>query len=158
MAKRTPGDATFREKCPFCRRIMDGVIALPPLGAHWRCEEHGVVTRKELDQPTRRLRKTKTLGDAFTLSCLDIIDEDPNLLLSGLPLFLEEEWPSILAMSESQRVKFWADRREVCRLELERRRGNPTRSVYWPWGTRDDDRKLSDVLPGSVVAAEWSVP
>lgn len=81
-------------------------------------------------------RKT-SLGEAWFVSGMAMVDEDPRLLESGLPVFLEEEAPIMAALDPAARATFWRGRLMALASERELRAADPKRTVFR--GTKDRD-------------------
>ena len=97
-------------------------------GVSYECPEHGRMSEAEAARPDRRRVDHPEHGPAFFLLRLELIDEDPNLLLSGAALFLEDEAPAMRKMG-SQLGVYWRARLKALEEERELRRANPKRTV-----------------------------
>ena len=76
-------------------------------------------------------RKVKTsLGSAFVLRNIELVDTIPQLLASGLALWIEEEWPFVVAKPPPERERAWARRLKDLAHEALLRAQNPGRTVY----------------------------
>lgn len=82
------------------------------------------LTRSELE-PLCERRKC-SLGECVVVSSILLIDERPEILASGLPVWLESEWASLIADPDC-RVARWNARREAMDEERELRRADDKR-------------------------------
>lgn len=79
--------------------------------------------------PRVRLRVKCSLGYANVIPYLEVLDEDPGILLSGLPFFLEEEWDALPRMNEPERQRVWERRATAVAEENNDRALDPKRRI-----------------------------
>ena len=76
-------------------------------------------------------RKKTSLGNCWVIKNIEVIDKVPALLESGLAIWLEDEWPNLLAMGDTQRQAWWKRRENALRTEAILRASEP-RTVHGP--------------------------
>lgn len=90
------------------------------------------MTRAETDQPTRVL-VTTSFGPCLVLNHLELVDEDPDILGSGLQVFTLEQYEKMKGLEPKERQRFWNMNLRALADEREKRRLDPGRTIYWPW-------------------------
>lgn len=94
----------------------------------YECGEHGIM--EDVDD----LRTIKTsLGNALVIKRLQQVDERPDILAAGLPVFLEAELAGLQDAAPADRTRLWKENERQMGHERAERAKNPARTIWWPW-------------------------
>lgn len=75
-----------------------------------------------VEQATRTHWKKKTsFGHCWIVTAMSVVDAVPELLASGLPVFLEWEWELMLTLEQPERLARWKAREKACAAEVKYR-------------------------------------
>lgn len=85
-----------------------------------------------IEEAKTKFRYVENRGGYWIVGNMAVLDEEPSILASLKPVFLEDEVPILATMPPDQRETFWRGR--VLALEGERalRAEDPGRTVYGP--------------------------
>lgn len=71
-----------------------------------------------------------SVGEAIVVEHMAAVDEHPDLLASGLAIWLRDELPALKALAPAQRVLAFAKRRTALDEERALRAKDPARTAY----------------------------
>ena len=77
------------------------------------------------------LRET-SLGPCWEVASLAVVDTNPDLLLSGYPIWLSDEMPGLRAASPEERSAAWTRRVNALAGERAWRAEDPKRTAHGP--------------------------
>ncbi len=76
-------------------------------------------------------RERTSLGDCWVLKTMDLVDEVPEILASGMPVWLEDEWTALLrTSSQDERRRTWQRRAKAVADEIAFRSIRPGWTIY----------------------------
>lgn len=114
----------YAPPCPACGTPMLSVGSRFHGG--WWCPEE----RKAVSDPTPQAAQRKcSLGIAWVVPYLAVLDQRPDLLASGLPFWTDEEWQALAAMPPAERQVAWNRRATATIKERQDRAADPKRRV-----------------------------
>lgn len=123
MARRAKKLVPWHVPCPRCGAGMQSVGSR--FYSAWRCAEHG-----EVSDPTLELAPTQcSLGYAWVLPYLSLVDERPEVLSSGLPFFLASEWALMPQLPPAERRVRWDRACRATIAEAQDRARDPKRTI-----------------------------
>ena len=85
-----------------------------------------------VEEAKTRFRYVESRGGYWIVGNMRVIDEEPAILESLKPVFLEDEVPILTAMTPAQRDTFWTGRVKALESERELRALDPGRNCYGP--------------------------
>lgn len=84
------------------------------------------------EEAKTKFRYVESRGGYWIVGNMIVLDEEPSILASLKPVFLEDEVPLLTAMPPDQRDTFWTGRVKALESERELRAADPGRTVYGP--------------------------
>jgi len=118
--------------CPRCGRDATGALVVDAQGTHaaMRCERCGCVPVSEV--PTI-VREKCSQGDAIEVPFIAVLDEHPELMDLGLPIYTAEEWEVVLpTLTPTQLARNWKARIRAIAAERKDRAAKAGRTVEEP--------------------------
>lgn len=128
MAKRkfVPVDLS-RASCARCGTLGHGALVVSAAGtrAGVQCEACGEVV---MGKPEAK-RKRCSLGWAVVVPYLAYVDEHPEVLATGLPVFTADEWALLPKRPPAEFKRVWRERTTAIAREHEARKADPSRTI-----------------------------